>query len=146
MAELEWQAVRELVALASRLRELIDGAMLPSSAMSVVEPAGFAPALDVWENDDEVIVEAELPGARSADMELRLENNSLLLAGELPEEAEPQGRFLRVERMRGRFHRVVPLPAGVGGKPAATIRQGVLRVSVPKLPPRRRVQIVEEDR
>ncbi|MFI5166932.1 MAG: Hsp20/alpha crystallin family protein [Thermoanaerobaculales bacterium] len=144
MADFDWQAVRELVAFAARLRELVEKAALPLGATALARPAGFEPLVDVWEDDQEVIIEAELPGARSSNVELRLEGNALLLSGELPDSAEAGGTFLRVERLRGRFHRVLPLPTPVGGEPTASMREGVLRVRLPKISPPRHVAVVKE--
>jgi HSP20 family protein len=145
MGDLDWRAVRELMAVGDRLRDLVERAMLPSSPMAVVRPAAFEPLIDVWENDREVIVEAELPGSRSDNIELRLEAGALVLSGALPEPVEPHGTYLRIERPRGRFHRVIPLPSEVRGEPRATMRGGVLRVRLPKAEvARRRVRIIGE--
>lgn len=145
MGDLDWRVVRELMAVGVRLREVVERALLPSSPVALTRQATFEPLLDVWENDTEVIVEAELPGSRPGDVDLRLEGGSLVLSGELPEKAEPRGSFLRIERPRGRFHRLVSLPAEVTGEPNATLRSGILQVRLPKAAPsRRRVNIVRE--
>lgn len=145
MGDLDWRVVRELMAVGERLREVVERALLPSSPVALTRPVTFEPLVDVWENDTEVIVEAELPGSRSGDIDLRLEGGSLVLSGELPESAQPRGSYLRIERPRGRFHRVVSLPADVAGEPSATLRGGVLRVRMPKATAsRRRVSIVRE--
>jgi HSP20 family protein len=145
MGDLDWRVVRELMAVGERLREVVERALLPSSPVAVAQPATFEPPIDVWESDSEVIVEAELPGSRSADIELHLEGNSLMLSGKLPESSEPRGTYLRIERPRGRFHRVVALPVDVAGSPTAALRGGVLQVRLPKAGgSRRRVSIVRE--
>ena len=146
MGDLDWRAVRELMAMGSRLREAAERALLPASPVSVGVPTAFEPPLNVWESEAEVIVEAEVPGARSQDIDLRLEGATLVLAGELPPEggAGP-GAFLRVERPRGRFFRAVALPADVSGETTATLRGGLLRVTLPKAGrSRRRVAITRE--
>lgn len=145
MGDLDWRAVRELMAAGERLRDIVERALLPSSPMAVVRPAAFEPPIDVWENDSEVIVEAELPGSRSDNVDLRLEGSSLVLSGALPEPGEPHGAYLRIERPRGRFRRVVALPAEVTGEPRATMRGGVLQVRLPKSGQgRRRVRVIGE--
>ncbi len=132
MGDIDWRVVRELMAAGERLRDIVERAMLPSSPTAVVRPAAFEPPIDVWENDSEVIVEVELPGSRSDNIDLRLEAGTLILAGALPEPAQPHGTYLRIERPRGRFRRVVALPAEVAGEPRATMRGGVLQVRLPK--------------
>ncbi len=147
MDDLDWRAVRELMALGARLREAAERALLPASPVPLGAPAAFEPPVNVWESEDEVTVEAELPGARSKDVDLRLEGETLIVAGELPPESgAAAGAYLRVERPRGRFYRAVVLPAEVSGETAATLRGGVLRVTLPKAGrSRRRVAIAGED-
>ena len=146
MGDLDWRAVRELMALGARLREAAERALLPASPVSLGAPAAFEPPVNVWESEGEVTVEAELPGARSKDIDLRLEGETLIVAGELPPESGPAtGAYLRVERPRGRFYRAVALPAEVSGETAAALRGGVLRVTLPKAGrSRRRVAIAGE--
>ncbi|OYV90868.1 MAG: hypothetical protein B7Z68_11215 [Acidobacteria bacterium 21-70-11] len=146
MGDLDWRAVRELMALGSRLREAAERALLPASPVSVGVPAAFEPPVNVWESEGEVTVEAELPGARSKDIDLRLEGDTLVVSGELPfESGAAPGTYLRVERPRGRFYRAVALPAEVSGTTAAALRGGVLRVTLPKAGrSRRRVAIAGE--
>jgi HSP20 family protein len=145
MGDLDWRVVRELMVVGTRLRELVERALLPSSPIALTRPATFEPPVDVWETDTEIIIEAELPGSRSGDIDLRLDRGSLVLSGELTENAEPRGAYLRIERPRGRFHRVVSLPVEVVGEPRATLRGGVLQVRLPKAgTARRRVSIVKE--
>ena len=72
MGDLDWRAVRQLMALSERLREATEQALLPASAAPLRQPAGFEPAVDVWESDGEIIVEAELPGVSEGDIDLRL--------------------------------------------------------------------------
>jgi HSP20 family protein len=145
MADLDWRLVRELMVVGERLRDLVERALLPSAPIPVARPAAFEPPIDVWENDGEVIVEAELPGSRAENVNLRLEGGALVLSGALPPPAEPRGAYLRVERPRGRFHRVIVLPAEVAGSPRATMRGGVLQVRLPKADGgRRRVSVVRE--
>ncbi len=69
--------------MGARLREAAERALLPASPVSVGNPAAFEPPVNVWESEGEVTVEAELPGARSQDIDLRLEGDTLVVAGEL---------------------------------------------------------------
>ncbi len=145
MGELDWRAVRELMALAERLREATERALLPPSAVPLGQPAAFEPAVDVWESEGEIIVEAELPGVDPSDVDLRLENDALVVSGHVAEVGDAPGAYLRIERPRGRFHRAVRLPETVAGEPRATLRGGVLEVRLPKTgPARRRVPIARE--
>ena len=145
MSDLDWRAVRELMALAERLREATERALLPASTVPLRQPAAFEPTVDVWESDGEIIVEAELPGVSGEDIDLRLDGDTLVLSGRLPESGDGRGAYLRIERPRGRFSRLVRLPAGVSGEPQAALRGGVLEVRVRKGgSPRRRVAVPRE--
>jgi len=146
MGELDWRSVRELMALAERLREATERVLLPVSPVRLGQPAAFEPPVDVWESETEVIVEAELPGVKVDDIDLRLDAGALILSGNLPERSELSGAHLRIERPRGRFHRAVGLPAEVASEPRATLRGGVLKVRLPKTrTSRRRVAVKGED-
>ena len=146
MGDPDWRAVRELMALGARLRETAERALSPPSSVVLANPVAFEPLVDVWESEDEVIVEAELPGARSGDIDVRLEGDTLILSGELVEDSDLSTRYLRIERPRGRFHRAVALPTAVTCKTTATLGDGVLQVKLPKAvgEGRRRVAIAKE--
>ena len=148
MTELDWRAMRELLALGTRLREAAERALLPTSPVQVGASTAFEPPVNVWETVEDVIVEAELPGARSGNVDLRLEGNALLLAGELPDEGDMRsGSYVRLERPRGRFFRAVALPAEVSGETSATLAEGVLRVRLHKAGhARRQVAVAGEER
>ncbi|MBI4914379.1 MAG: Hsp20/alpha crystallin family protein [Acidobacteria bacterium] len=131
MRDLDWRVIRELAALRTRFREVLEQALLPLPAATLSGSSAFEPTADVWEVDDRVVVALELPGVSSECIEIRLEGESLVVGGEIPPTSEGEGRFLRIERPRGRFHRVIPLPPGVKGEPSAVLQAGVLEVTLP---------------
>jgi HSP20 family protein len=142
MRDLDWRVIRELAELRTRFREVLERAMLPCPPAVMTSSGAFEPVADVWETEDEVVVAVELPGAVSESVAVRLEGSTLFVSGEMPAATEASGRFLRVERPRGPFHRAIPLPAGVNGKPRAFLSGGVLQVTLPRSRPlRRRVPI-----
>jgi len=145
MGELDFRTVRELMALRARLRELMEKAMLPHPPVASAATPSFECPIDVWETDTEVVVEAELPGATTDAIELRLEDDKLVIAGELPAGTVDAATFLRLERYRGPFRRVVELPAKVDDIPAATLRAGVLQVRLPKRGARRRRIVIDRE-
>jgi HSP20 family protein len=96
--------------------------------------AGVYPAINITEDNDAYYVSAELPGVKSADMDLNVTANQLTLAGErrISEEAA-DARYHRREREAGRFSRAVSLPGDIdpdGVK--ARLVDGVLSVTIPK--------------
>jgi HSP20 family protein len=95
-----------------------------------------APDADIMESEDEIRVMVELPGMRSDDIELSLENNLLTISGEKREERQEEDRENRwhlSERRYGRFSRSFMLPRDVEqDRIEANFENGVLRVTIPK--------------
>jgi HSP20 family protein len=90
------------------------------------------PQVEVVDRDKEVYVTAELPGLEENDVELRVEDNVLVLRGEKRTEFDDAERQYS-ERSYGRFERHIALPAEVDEERAnATFRKGVLTVTLPK--------------
>lgn len=98
---------------------------------------GLNPKLDVSETDAEVHITAELPGMAESDIDVELTDESLKIRGEKKDERETkEHNFHRMERTFGMFERVIPLPAKVNREAvAATFKNGVLNVTLPKLEP-----------
>jgi HSP20 family protein len=94
----------------------------------------LAEKVDVFENKDNLVLEAELPGMKREDFELSFENNVLTLKGERKfEKKEEGGNYHRIERGYGSFARSFTLPQTVTAEGAnAEFENGVLRVSLPK--------------
>ncbi len=94
----------------------------------------FAPVVDVYETDQELVVKAELPGVKKENVEVSIRDNALHIRGEKKEEKEEKTEtYHRVERIYGRFERVVPLPTDVKVESAkAEFKDGVLEIRIPK--------------
>ncbi|MCC5947744.1 MAG: Hsp20/alpha crystallin family protein [Nitriliruptoraceae bacterium] len=104
-------------------------------ASSDAAPAGaFSPALDVEEDEHGFTLHVELPGVAPDAVEVSLEENVLTIAGERAFYGDRStDGFRRIERHFGRFHRSVRLPDRVDGdQVAATYRDGMLTITVPK--------------
>jgi len=99
-----------------------------------VSTTTWNPSVDIFENDNEVVIKAELPGMDAKDIEVRLENNVLILKGERRFEKEAkEENYHRVEREYGVFSRSFSLPAAVNGdKITAEYKDGILKVLLPK--------------
>ncbi len=96
----------------------------------------FMPRIDVSETETAMQVTAELPGMDEKDIQLSLENDSLIISGEKKNDVEEKGKnFHRVERSYGSFQRIVPLVSEIqSDKVEATFRNGVLNINLPKTP------------
>jgi len=97
---------------------------------------GISPSIDLDETEKVFELTAELPGLDQKDVELALRDNAIVLSGEKRQERqEGEGGRRWSERSFGRFERVIPLPEEVDAdKVAATFRNGVLKVTLPKNP------------
>lgn len=95
----------------------------------------WAPAVDVTETKDDVIVKAEVPGMTKDDIKVTLQDNILTIQGEKKEEREEkEASFHRVERSYGSFVRSFSLPTTVkSDKIHAAYKDGVLRITLPKV-------------
>lgn len=105
---------------------------------------GFtAPSVDVYEDKDEIVVKAELPGMSKDDIEVNLNDHQLTLKGEKKKEEETkEDDYYRCERSFGSFSRVLDLPADVQGEKAkASFKDGLLEIRVPKTEEAKKKQI-----
>ena len=95
---------------------------------------GWSPLVDVFEDNDGIMLKVELPEVDANDVDIQLEGNALNLRGERKlENADKQERYHRVERSYGSFSRSFTLPSTVEmGNVTAQSRDGVLRIFLPK--------------
>ena len=93
----------------------------------------WAPQVEVFERDNELIIRADLPGMTKDDINVDIDDNSLVLRGERKSEREEDKEgYYRSERSYGSFYRRIPLPTGVDPEEAtADFRNGVLEISMP---------------
>jgi HSP20 family protein len=101
------------------------------------EPAAttsWSPAVDIYETDREILVQAELPGIDRKDIALQVENNVLTLKGDRRFEKETnQENYHRIERSYGGFSRTFAIPAIVDeGGIRADFKDGILKIALPK--------------
>ena len=99
---------------------------------SLVSSGG--PMIDLEEADNEVIVQAELPGLDKDDFTIEVTGNRLVLRGEKRQETKEQRQgYYYAERSYGAFARAIALPCEVdAGKATATYKNGLLRLTLPK--------------
>jgi HSP20 family protein len=127
-----WEPVRHLGGFQEQLNRLFEqslGARGDDSSM-----AAWAPAVDIYETEDELVIKADLPDVEEKDLDIQVENNMLTLRGERKfEQKVKQDNYLRVERAYGTFSRSFSLPNTVDtGAIRAEYRNGVLTVQMPK--------------
>jgi HSP20 family protein len=113
--------------------EKMVGEMLPAVRG---EQFGFTPAVDMYEDKDNIIVETQLGGIDSEKVNISIENNVLSIKGESEKKSEIEDKnYYRKEIRRGSFYRSIPLPTKVDGDSAKAINEdGVLKITIPKAP------------
>ncbi|MFH0952084.1 MAG: Hsp20/alpha crystallin family protein [Patescibacteria group bacterium] len=94
----------------------------------------FTPAVDVYEDKDNVIVETPLAGIKPEDVDIEIEENVLMLSGKTEKKSEvDEKNFYRKEIRTGSFHRAVALPKAVDSdKAEAKFTNGILKITIPK--------------
>jgi HSP20 family protein len=94
----------------------------------------FMPSVDIKDKENEIRIEAELPGVSEKDVELSLSGDSLIIRGEKKHATEEKEKgYYRAERSYGSFERSIPLPVDVDrDKVEATFKNGVLNITLPK--------------
>ena len=96
--------------------------------------SGWTPALDMFEDKDNVFVRIEVPGMKKEEIEVSLHDGNLSISGERKyEEKKEETEVYRAERFFGRFQRTISLPTLVqGDKVKAQYKDGILTVTLPK--------------
>jgi HSP20 family protein len=94
----------------------------------------WTPAVDIFEQGDDLVIRAEVPGLEKDDVDISIENNTLVLSGERKREAEFDERdAYRLERSFGVFTRSFILPITVDcARISASYKNGVLELTLPK--------------
>jgi HSP20 family protein len=135
---------RELDQLTNRLARLFEG---PDGFPAPATGGTWVPAVSVEETENDLVLTAELPGMKSEDVDVQLENNILTIRGQKSEEKreEEEGRRYHLwERSYGSFERSFTLPRTVKAEDiTAEFENGLLHVRMPKAPEARsrRIQI-----
>lgn len=108
--------------------------------------ANWTPAVDIAEHKDRFVLHADVPGVDPADIEITMDNGVLTLAGERTSaSASEENGFRRVERATGRFFRRFTLPdTADADNITAKSHNGILEISIPKLPEVRSRRITVE--
>jgi HSP20 family protein len=136
MAIVRWEPFRELLSTQDRFNQLFNQAFSQAFGPEGQELGSrtWAPPVDIYENDHELVIKAELPGIDPKDVEVRVENNTLFIKGERKFEKETnEGNYHRVERSYGSFSRSFTLPSTVNTENAqAEYKDGVLSLKLTK--------------
>ena len=134
MAIVRYDPFRDLRTLQEEVNRLFSTNLTRAFDDEGISRGAWAPSIDIYENKDQIVLEAELPGMKQEDFDLSIENNVITLRGERKfEKTDETDNYHRVERSYGAFTRSFTLPQTVSAEGAtAEYNNGVLRVSLPK--------------
>ena len=127
-----WSAMRQLQNEVSRM---FDNVVAGAEDGSNVVTSRWTPAVDIREDAERFVIDADVPGVEPGDIELTMENGVLTIKGErkLGTEDEGGNGYRRVERMHGGFYRRFTLPDTADAEAiSANGKHGVLEVVIPK--------------
>ena len=126
----DWSPFDQLFGLRNELKRLLDFSY-SEGARPLGLVTGWVPTMDLFEDKDNLVARAELPGLKKKEIEISLQEGVLTISGERIREKE--GDYHRSERFHGQFHRSLSLPKTVqADKVKATYKDGLLTVILPK--------------
>src|ERR671938_966659 len=134
MSITRYDPFRELRMLQDEVNRLFTSNVSRSFDDEGLMRGAWTPSVDIYENKDQIVLEAELPGMNREDFDLTIENNVLTLRGERRfEKKDEADNYHRVERAYGTFTRSFTLPQTISSENAtAEYKNGVLRVALRK--------------
>jgi HSP20 family protein len=134
MAAVKWEPLRDLLSIQDRMNKLFEQTLSRSRAEEGIAASIWTPAVDIYETPDTIMIQAELPGLSTGDIEIGIHDNTLTLKGERRFAKEVQEEnYLRIERAYGAFQRLFTLPTTVQQeKIRAVFKDGVLELTLPK--------------
>ena len=134
-----WDPFREMAEMQERMEQLFNDAfhrfhMSPRFG-DLAKDIGFNPKFDMSEDDTKYTIRLDIPGADTANLQIKLDDRTLTISGKREKEAEEQlpGRAIRQERRIGQFQRTITLPGPVKqGSLKSEYKDGVLTITIEK--------------
>jgi HSP20 family protein len=129
-----WEPLRDLATMQNRINRFVRESYSPEGPEEALTTTSFAPPVDIYEDEHTIAVKMEVPGIDEKDIDVRIENNTLIVHGERKiEKDEKEENFRRIERQYGSFTRSFTLPSSVDtGQVSAHYDKGVLKISLAK--------------
>ncbi|KAF0218460.1 MAG: HSP20 family [Geobacteraceae bacterium] len=145
MAIVKYNPFGELRAMQEQMNRLLDLAWNREAGEELKEGI-WQPPVDIYEDENSVVIKAELPGVDQNDIQVKIEDSTLTLRGERKlDQTVKKENFHRVERYYGSFQRSFSLPHTVDQeKVKASCEKGILTITLPKKEETRPKQITVE--
>ncbi len=134
MTLIRWDPWKDLIALQERMNRLLEESFGRLRREEGLVSGAWTPAVDIYETENSLVVTAEIPGVSEKDIDVRIENNQLVIKGERKFEKETkEENYHRIERVYGNFYRSFSLPNTVDpDKVKAEYKNGVLKITLGK--------------
>lgn len=134
MAQTEWDPLKDLAGIQERMNKLFESALARTNFDAEGGIGAWSPVADVYETAEGLVFCLEIPGLAQSDIDVRLENDELVIQGERAMTRGGTGeQFHRVERSYGKFARRFRLPSHIDrSSVAANYDNGVLTISLAK--------------
>ncbi len=136
MALVRWEPFQDLLAIQERMNRLFDETLQRTRSREEEDiSAGlWAPPVDIYESENEIVLKAELPEIDQKDIDIKVEDNTLTIRGERKFEQETKKEnYHRIERAYGKFSRSFSLPNTIDREEIkASYKDGILKLVMPK--------------
>jgi HSP20 family protein len=130
---MSWPSLDRWMSLRDDLNSLFESPFWSGFGRAGQLFSAWSPALDLYQNNDNVVAAVELPGMRKEDIEISLHDGTLTIGGERRRETSNGEKTERTERYIGKFRRSITLPVMVdANRVSAKYQDGILTVTLPK--------------
>ena len=128
---IRWEPAREMMTLREAMDHLFDDAF---TRPLTLRDGWSAPAIDMYQTDDEIVVKASLPGVKADEVQINITGDVLTIKGETKQVEEKKEKAWHMREQRwGTFERAVALPTEVvSDKAKAEFENGILTITLPK--------------
>jgi len=128
---IRWEPAREMMTLREAMDHLFDDAFTRPLSL---RDGWSAPAIDMYQTDDEIVVKASLPGVKADEVQINITGEILTIKGETKQVEEKKEKAWHMREQRwGTFERAVALPTEVvSDKAKAEFENGILTITLPK--------------
>ena len=134
MVHVKWEPFRDLMAMQERMTRLFDETLSRIWKEEGVARGVWSPPVDILEMGDELILKVDLPEMTQSEIDIKVEENTLIIRGErrfIKETSDEN--YIQVERPYGNFHRTFTIPRTIDHERIrASYKDGVLRIVLPK--------------
>lgn len=131
----KWDPFRDLAELQDRINRIFEDRVTRRQEGEPISERTWAPPVDIYEDESQLVVRAELPGLKREDIDIQVTTESLVISGErkLEEAGGKELNYIRIERPYGPFRRTFSISVPVKpGETKASYKEGLLEIVIPK--------------